>query len=94
MVTAAAGASYIEVTKIARDHSLTGLEFAAGIPGSIGGAIFMNAGAYGGETKTVVDHVTVMERDGQIHQLSNEEMDFGYRHSAVQQQLTTATKRG
>ncbi|MFC2667289.1 MAG: UDP-N-acetylmuramate dehydrogenase, partial [Limosilactobacillus fermentum] len=84
MVTAAAGASYIEVTKIARDHSLTGLEFAAGIPGSIGGAIFMNAGAYGGETKTVVDHVTVMERDGQIHQLSNEEMDFGYRHSAVQ----------
>lgn len=84
MVTAAAGAYYIEVTKIARDHSLTGLEFAAGIPGSIGGAIFMNAGAYGGETKTVVDHVTVMERDGQIHQLSNEEMDFGYRHSAVQ----------
>ncbi len=84
LVTAAAGASYIEVTKVARDYSLTGLEFAAGIPGSVGGAIFMNAGAYGGETKNVVDHVTVMERDGQIHQLNNQEMDFGYRHSAVQ----------
>lgn len=84
LVTAAAGAAYIEVTKVARDHSLTGLEFAAGIPGSVGGAVFMNAGAYGGETKHVVHTVTIMTRDGRVRELSNREMDFGYRHSVVQ----------
>ncbi len=83
-VTAQAGASYVETTKAARDNKLTGLEFAAGIPGSIGGAIFMNAGAYGGETKNVVSEATVMLPDGTITHLSNEELDFGYRHSSVQ----------
>lgn len=83
-VTAEAGAAYIETTIAARDHSLTGLEFAAGIPGSIGGAIFMNAGAYGGETKTVVESATVLLPDGTIKRLTNEELDFGYRHSSVQ----------
>lgn len=83
-VIAAAGAPYIEVTKVARDHSLTGLEFAAGIPGSVGGAIFMNAGAYGGETKNVVAAATVMYPDGTIARLNNEELDFGYRHCSVQ----------
>lgn len=83
-VIAQAGASYIETTKAARDHSLTGLEFAAGIPGSVGGAIFMNAGAYGGETKNVASEVTAMLPDGAIKHYNNEELDFGYRHSAVQ----------
>ena len=83
-VIAQAGASYIETTKAARDHSLTGLEFAAGIPGSVGGAIFMNAGAYGGETKNVASEVTAMLPDGTIKHYDNEELDFGYRHSAVQ----------
>ncbi|WP_302116585.1 UDP-N-acetylmuramate dehydrogenase [uncultured Limosilactobacillus sp.] len=83
-VTAQAGASYVETTKAARDNKLTGLEFAAGIPGSIGGAIFMNAGAYGGETKNVVSEATVMLPDGTIKHLSNKELDFGYRHSSVQ----------
>lgn len=83
-VIAQAGASYIETTKAARDHSLTGLEFAAGIPGSVGGAIFMNAGAYGGETKNVVSEVAAMLPDGTIKHYNNEELDFGYRHSAVQ----------
>lgn len=83
-VTAQAGASYISTTRAALDHKLTGLEFAAGIPGSIGGAIFMNAGAYGGETKNVVTDVTVMLPDGTIKHLNNEELDFGYRHSSVQ----------
>lgn len=83
-VTAEAGAAYIETTIAARDHSLTGLEFAAGIPGSIGGAIFMNAGAYGGETKEVVESATVLLPDGTIKRLTNEELDFGYRHSSVQ----------
>lgn len=82
-VIAQAGASYIETTKAARDHSLTGLEFAAGIPGSVGGAIFMNAGAYGGETKNVVSEVAAMLPDGTIKHYNNEELDFGYRHSAV-----------
>ena len=82
-VIAQAGASYIETTKAARDHSLTGLEFAAGIPGSVGGAI-LNAGAYGGETKNVASEVTAMLPDGTIKHYNNEELDFGYRHSAVQ----------
>lgn len=83
-VTAQAGASYIETTKVARDYSLTGLEFAAGIPGSVGGAVFMNAGAYGGETKDVVKSATVISPIGEITTLTNDELAFGYRHSSVQ----------
>lgn len=83
-VTAQAGASYIATTEAACDSELTGLEFAAGIPGSIGGAVFMNAGAYGGETKNVVSEATVMLPDGTIKHLTNEELDFGYRHSSIQ----------
>lgn len=83
-VIAQSGAAYIETTKVARDNSLTGMEFAAGIPGSIGGAVFMNAGAYGGETKGVVTSATVMTRDGEIKVLDHDELDFGYRHSSVQ----------
>lgn len=83
-VTAQAGAAYIETTKVARDHSLTGIEFAAGIPGSIGGAIFMNAGAYGGETEDVVSKATIMLPDGTIESLNHDQLDFGYRHCSVQ----------
>lgn len=83
-VIAQAGATYIKTTQVARDHSLTGLEFAAGIPGSIGGAVFMNAGAYRGETKFAVKSATIMLPTGEIKELSNEELDFGYRHSSVQ----------
>ena len=83
-VTAQAGAAYIETTKVARDHSLTGIEFAAGIPGSIGGAIFMNAGAYGGETENVVSKATIMLPDGTITSLNHDQLDFGYRHCSVQ----------
>lgn len=83
-VVAQAGASYIDTTIAARDHHLTGLEFAAGIPGSVGGAVFMNAGAYGGETKMVVTDATVMLPDGTINHYNNKQLDFGYRHSSVQ----------
>lgn len=83
-VVAQAGATYIKTTQVARDHSLTGLEFAAGIPGSIGGAVFMNAGAYDGETKFAVKSATIMLPTGEIQELTNEELDFGYRHSSVQ----------
>ena len=63
------------------DNSLTGFEFAAGIPGTIGGAIKMNAGAYGGEIKDIVEEVTYLDYDGNIHTITNSECEFSYRHS-------------
>ena len=67
-------------------RGLAGFEFASGIPGSIGGAVFMNAGAYGGEMKDVVESVRVMDADGTgLRELGNEEMDFSYRHSAAEE---------
>ena len=69
----------------ARDNSLAGLEFASGIPGTFGGALFMNAGAYGGEMKDVVVSVTLMKSDGSsVYELSGEEMEFSYRNSVLQ----------
>ncbi|GAX06706.1 UDP-N-acetylenolpyruvoylglucosamine reductase [Secundilactobacillus pentosiphilus] len=85
-ITAESGASLIEVTKIAQNASLTGLEFAAGIPGSVGGAIFMNAGAYGGEISMVADSVTVLTPEAKLKTISRDELDFGYRHSRVQEE--------
>ncbi|AMB99814.1 UDP-N-acetylenolpyruvoylglucosamine reductase [Aerococcus urinaehominis] len=83
-IVADAGAEIIRVSQIARDHSLTGLEFACGIPGSIGGAIYMNAGAYGGEVQTVVKSATVVSPSGDIKEMSNQDLDFAYRHSSIQ----------
>lgn len=69
----------------ARDNGLSGLEFASGIPGTFGGALFMNAGAYGGEMKDVVVSVTLMKSDGSaVYELSGEEMEFSYRNSVLQ----------
>lgn len=82
-VTAKAGALLSKVAVTARDNGLTGLEFAAGIPGSIGGGIVMNAGAYDGEMKQVVESVRVMDCDGQINVLDNDTMEFGYRTSII-----------
>lgn len=62
-------------------QSITGFEFAAGIPGSVGGAIRMNAGAYGGEMKDIVKDVTILTKDGKITTITNEKCDFSYRHS-------------
>lgn len=84
-VTAEAGAKLIDTTYKALDAQLSGMEFACGIPGSIGGAIYMNAGAYGGEMVDVVESVDVLYEDGTIHTLTNEEMNFSYRHSAIQE---------
>lgn len=80
-ISAGAGASIIDVSQKALNHHLTGLEFACGIPGSIGGAIYMNAGAYGGEVKDCVESVQVLTRAGDVKTLSNKEMNFSYRHS-------------
>lgn len=93
-ITAESGASLIEVTKVAQGASLTGLEFAAGIPGSVGGAIFMNAGAYGGEISMVADSVTVLTPKATLKTIQRADLDFGYRHSRVQDEgdiVITAT---
>ncbi|KRL63918.1 UDP-N-acetylmuramate dehydrogenase [Lactobacillus psittaci] len=83
-VEAQAGARIIDTSFFAGNHSLSGLEFAAGIPGSVGGAVFMNAGAYGGETEEVIDEVTVLNRSGEYKKYNHDEMKFSYRHSLVQ----------
>ena len=85
-ITSQAGAKLIDTTYVALEHHLTGFEFACGIPGSIGGAVFMNAGAYGGEIKDVFVSCEVLYPDGQIKTLSTKEMAFSYRHSAIQKQ--------
>lgn len=83
-LTAYAGARIIDASEAACEAGLSGLEFAAGIPGSIGGAVFMNAGAYGGETQNVIKSVSVITREGQLKNYSHNEMEFSYRHSLVQ----------
>ena len=88
------GASMLLSTaaKMALEESLTGMEFASGIPGSIGGAIFMNAGAYGGEMKDIVASVHAVSPDGRDEKdFTNEEMQFGYRSSILQQNGWIAT---
>ena len=83
-IEAEAGANLIETTRIALRHSLTGFEFACGIPGSIGGAVFMNAGAYGGEIAHVLQSCQILTKDGEIETLTTKDLAFGYRHSAIQ----------
>lgn len=83
IITVRAGASLAAAAAAALENSLTGLEFAAGIPGSFGGAIMMNAGAYGGEMKDVVEAVSFIDPSGEQHIASNEEMEFSYRKSAL-----------
>lgn len=84
-IYAQAGAYLSRVARTAAEHGLTGLEFAAGIPGTVGGGVVMNAGAYDGEMKQVVGEVTVMDRQGDSLTLDNETMEFGYRTSAIRQ---------
>lgn len=82
-MTVAAGTILAKAAAEAARNSLTGLEFAAGIPGSLGGAIVMNAGAYGGEMKDVVISAKVLTPAGEIKELSNEELELSYRHSCI-----------
>lgn len=85
-ITAKAGALLSKVAKKALHAELTGFEFASGIPGTIGGAVVMNAGAYGGEMKDVILSATVMTQEGRIIKLSNQELQLGYRTSLVARQ--------
>ena len=86
--TIEAGAACLlsRVSALAAGESLAGMEFASGIPGSIGGAVFMNAGAYGGEMKDIVESVRVMSPDGfSTFEVSADDMEFGYRHSILEE---------
>lgn len=78
-----AGALLSLIANRALEAGLSGFEFAAGIPGTLGGAVVMNAGAYGGEMKQVLKEVLVMDRDGTVFTLSNEELQLGYRTSCI-----------
>lgn len=80
-VHAEAGASLAAIASAALQHGLTGMEFAHGIPGSLGGALLMNAGAYGGEMSEIVEFVRYMDADGNIREAERKDCDFSYRHS-------------
>ena len=81
IINCAAGVSLSSLCRFVRDNSLSGLEFAYGIPGSVGGAVYMNAGAYGGEMADVLISVTCMDEEGNIKEISLEDMELGYRNS-------------
>lgn len=88
-----AGALMSKAAKKALEKSLTGFEFASGIPGSIGGGIFMNAGAYGGELKDIVESVEIVKKDGSTAaNIKGCDMDFGYRHSILEETGDVVTK--
>ncbi|MGK4178449.1 UDP-N-acetylmuramate dehydrogenase [Lapidilactobacillus dextrinicus] len=80
-----AGTPLMTVSEAAYRFGLTGLEFAAGIPGSVGGAVFMNAGAYGGEVSNVITEIKVLDELGDLHVLAGDEIRFSYRHSIIQE---------
>lgn len=84
-IIASAGALLKDVANFAAEKSLTGMEFACGIPGSIGGAVFMNAGAYGGEMKNVVNVVRTINGLGELKTYTRNELRLGYRHSIFQE---------
>lgn len=80
----AAGVTMTKAAVFAANHGLSGLEFAHGIPGTVGGGVYMNAGAYGGEICQVCESVDVMDMDGNISTFTNDEMEFSYRHSRLE----------
>ena len=82
-IRAKAGSMLVSISQAAREAGLSGMEFASGIPGTLGGGVRMNAGAYGGEMKDIVQNVTVLTRDGEIRELEKEELGFGYRASVI-----------
>lgn len=82
-IIAKAGALLSQVARVAMEHGLTGLEFASGIPGTVGGGVMMNAGAYDGEMSQVVTQVRVISKDGETLELDRATMEFGYRTSTI-----------
>lgn len=92
VIVAQAGASMAQIARTAMEHELAGMEFASGIPGTIGGGVVMNAGAYGGELSQIVTQVNVVNSDGEIMELDNETMEFGYRTSTIRNNPFTVTE--
>lgn len=92
VIVAQAGASMAQIARTAMEHELTGTEFASGIPGTIGGGVVMNAGAYGGELSQIVTQVNVVNSEGEIMELDNETMEFGYRTSTIRNNPFTVTE--
>ena len=91
-ITAQAGAMLSKIANTAASNGLGGMEFAAGIPGSVGGAVVMNAGAYGGEMKDVIEKVYVLDENGAQLELGRDALDFGYRHSCIPEKKYIVTK--
>ena len=92
VIVAQAGATMAQIARTAMEHELTGMEFASGIPGTIGGGVVMNAGAYGGELSQIVTQVNVVNSEGEIMELDNETMEFGYRTSTIRNNPFTVTE--
>lgn len=86
------GCSLIKLCRFALDKCLSGLEFAYGIPGTVGGAVYMNAGAYGGEIKDVLQSVECVDKHGDVHKLDASELDLSYRHSVFHDNGWVVTK--
>jgi UDP-N-acetylmuramate dehydrogenase len=84
-IVAQSGATLKDIAEIAQDHSLTGMEFASGIPGSLGGAVFMNAGAYGGEMNDIIQKVSAVDQKGQKKVMPKKELNLSYRSSIFQE---------
>lgn len=82
-ITAQAGAMLSKIANTAASNGLGGMEFAAGIPGSVGGAVVMNAGAYGREMKDIIEKVYVLDENGAQLELDRDALDLGYRHSCI-----------
>ena len=91
-ITAQAGAMLSKIANTAASNGLGGMEFAAGIPGSVGGAVVMNAGAYGGEMKDIIEKVYVLNENGAQLELGRDALDFGYRHSCIPEKKYIVTK--
>lgn len=85
-IRVAAGVSMTRAAVFAANHGLSGMEFAHGIPGSVGGGVYMNAGAYGGEIKDICASVQVMDFEGNLREYSVDEMAFSYRHSRLEEE--------
>lgn len=91
-ITAQAGAMLSKIANTAASNGLGGMEFAAGIPGSVGGAVVMNAGAYGGEMKDIIEKVYVLDENGAQLELGRDALDLGYRHSCIPEKKYIVTK--
>lgn len=91
-ITAQAGAMLSKIANTAASNGLGGMEFAAGIPGSVGGAVVMNAGAYGGDMKDIIERVYVLDENGAQLELDRDALDLGYRHSCIPEKKYIVTK--